>query len=177
MGNISSSGSESEEKQSLSSQNSKLKEKNEICQDNFIYNLDQKNLAAYLIGNNSARSDILIPSYIMHKQSKYIVVSISFQNCKTIKTVRFASDSKLQIIEENSFKFSKIESIKIPESVTEIGSNAFSFCSQIKFFEFHPNSKIQSINGHTFSKTSIERISIPSTVTEIGRSAFQGCEH
>lgn len=164
--------------QYLPTQNYKSEETSLFKQNNLIYKLCHQGFVAYLTGNDSASGNIRVPSYITHNSSKYIVISISknsFLNTKTIKTIQFSADSEIQTIDENSFSNSSIESITIPESVTEIASNAFSNCMQLKHVEFHPNSKLQKIYPYSFSNTIIESISIPSNVEIIGKSAFQSC--
>lgn len=164
--------------QYLSTQNYKSEETSVIKQDNLIYKLVHQGFVAYLTGNDSASGNKLIPSYITHNSSKYIVISISknsFSNSKTIKTVQFSAYSEIQTIGENSFSYSSLESIIIPENVTEIASNAFSNCKCLKRIEFHPNSKLQQIYSYSFSNTIIESISIPSNVEKIEKSAFHSC--
>lgn len=164
--------------QYLPTQNYKSEETSLFKHDNLIYKLCHQGFVAYLTGNDSASGNILVPAYVTHNSSKYIVISISknsFLNSKTIKTIQFSAASEIQTIDENSFSYSSIERIAIPESVTEIASNAFSYCTQLKRVEFHPNSKLQKIYSYSFSNTNIENISIPSNVEKIGKSAFKSC--
>ncbi len=67
-----------------------------------------------------------------------------------------------------------LKSIKIPDSVTDIGRNAFSGCSSLTEVTL-PNG-ITEIKGGTFSGcSSLTNVKIPSGVTIIGDKAFQNC--
>lgn len=67
-----------------------------------------------------------------------------------------------------------LKSIKIPDSVTDIGRNAFSGCSSLTEVTL-PNG-ITEIKGGTFSGcSSLTNVKIPSGVTIIGDKAFENC--
>ena len=68
-----------------------------------------------------------------------------------------------------------LESVKIPDSVTEIGKNAFGYCIALPSVII-PNS-VTKIGEYAFSKCkSLSSIKIPDSVTEIGRNAFAECK-
>lgn len=95
---------------------------NKIKQGNLIYYLNSIGETAYIIGNESAEEDILIPTYIEHENKRYYIISIfkdSFSKSNQIISIRFLPDSKLLIIGSNSFLESTIESI----SIESINSN------------------------------------------------------
>ena len=63
--------------------------------------------------------------------------------------------------------------VKIPETVTEIGKGAFRDCSRLKSIEI-PES-VTEIGSHTFSNTKLGSIRVPDTVTDMGDHVFSGC--
>ena len=63
--------------------------------------------------------------------------------------------------------------VKIPETVTEIGKGAFRDCSRLKSIEI-PES-VTEIGSHTFSNTKLGSIRVPDTVTGMGDHVFSGC--
>ena len=63
--------------------------------------------------------------------------------------------------------------VKIPETVTEIGDGAFRDCSRLKSIEI-PES-VTEIGSHTFSNTKLGSIRVPDTVTDMGDHVFSGC--
>lgn len=70
---------------------------------------------------------------------------------------------------------SNIESVTIPASVREIGTDAFCSCLKLKRVAFSPDSRLENIGPGSFCKTGIERIVIPKNVTTIEKYAFCGC--
>ena len=69
-----------------------------------------------------------------------------------------------------------ITSIEIPNSVTNIGSNAFRDCTSLTSIEI-PNS-VTSIGSNTFRGcTGLRSIDIPNSVENIGESAFADCSN
>jgi hypothetical protein len=52
----------------------------------------------------------------------------SFSQCKSLESVTFESDSRLERIEEEAFKWSLLKSIVIPSSVVVLGKESFSEC-------------------------------------------------
>ena len=113
--------------------------------------------------------EIEIPSFIK------IIGSYSFNKCDKLKSITFESNSNLEVIEEDAFSYSSIESISIPPRVKSIKKNAF-YSSQLKYVYFQPNSELEMIGKNAFSRTEIESISIPSNVTLIANHAFEYCE-
>lgn len=70
-----------------------------------------------------------------------------------------------------AFEDSRLESIRIPTTVTKIGGYAFTRCSNLKKVCLPPG--LTRIEGHTFSScTALESVSIPESVTYIDMDAF-----
>ena len=71
-----------------------------------------------------------------------------------------------------------LTSIKIPNSVTNIGENAFWGCSGLSSVTFGNN--VKSIGRCAFSGVNnrkFNHLSLPNSLTSIGSSAFYGCEY
>ena len=69
---------------------------------------------------------------------------------------------------------SELQSVTIPDSVTEIGSGAFGKCSNLQSIKI-PNG-VTKIGRHTFARcTGLQSVTIPDNVTEVGSCAFMGC--
>jgi len=67
-------------------------------------------------------------------------------------------------------------SIKIPNTVTIIGTNAFKDCSAITSIILESNASLTTIENHAFLNcASLTSIMIPNTVTFIASNAFVGC--
>ncbi|KAK8836917.1 hypothetical protein M9Y10_037443 [Tritrichomonas musculus] len=141
---------------------------------NFVFYEDK-----YLLGKSDLKSDVfdilyfarrdieeaIIPSFIR------IISPCAFNCCRDLQKVEFSDDSQLQIIKQNAFSDTSLESIYIPQSVIEISGNIFENTPIMKI-EFAPNSMLKTIGEYSFYDTRIESISIPSNVTKICANAF-----
>ena len=77
-------------------------------------------------------------------------------------------------IGNNAFNSSKLKSIEISSSVTDIGDRAFEYCSQATKISI-PDS-VKSIGYGAFSRCSLlETINLGPDITVIGNSCFSGC--
>lgn len=77
----------------------------------------------------------------------------------------------IKYIGQNVFQYSKIESIAIPDSVTNIMNNAFFECGQLKHVKMSKN--IATIGDSAFFGCySVEQFDLPDTLTTIGNKAF-----
>ena len=98
--------------------------------------------------------DIDIPSHTEYNGTVYTVTAIA-KNC-------FYSNRK------------SLMSVKIPETVTEIGDGAFKSCSSLTSITL-PQSLV-SIGKETFrSCSSLTSITLPQSLVSIGNSAFESC--
>lgn len=100
-------------------------------------------------------------------------------------------------IEDSCFDSAMIKQITIPDTVTEIGTNAFNHCMSLASIALPSGlQKISSgmladcrsltsitipaavteIGSQAFANSRLTSITIPSTVTTLGSSAFNGCE-
>src|SRR5690554_5619434 len=70
---------------------------------------------------------------------------------------------------------SKLESITIPDSVTEFGYRAFYWCSKLESIKI-PNSVTKIGEDAFYACSELTTIVIPDSVTDIGESAFWGCK-
>lgn len=128
--------------------------------------------------SSSSIKEIKIPLYIHHKSRKYTITGINHGAfmCLKIKSIKFPSNSKIQLIDNYSLCGTSIESITIPTHVTKIGISAFSSCTKLKIVKFNDDSKLQVIEDNSFFGTKIKYIKIPSQVTMIGSDAFSHCK-
>ena len=99
---------------------------------------------------------------------------VSIHETITVDGVDYSTKSIKQDALSNC---SRLESITIPSSVTDIGANAF-WGSGLKTVTFAEDSGITSIGPNTFSNCAyLETITIPSSVTSIGENAFSNCAY
>lgn len=99
-------------------------------------------------------TDITIPQYVEANNTRYKVISIG----------------------NDTFSYSYITTINLPNSITQIGKYAFYFCSDLQEITL-PNSLL-SIQEYTFGNChALSKIHIPNTVTEIKENAFCHCNN
>ena len=103
---------------------------------------------------NSYSGDIVIPTQVTYKDKDFVVIGIgeyAFYNCEGLGTIKFPET--LTYIGTNAFGNSNITSIEIPQDVTTINDNAFFGCSNLS------------------------TINLPENISTIGDKAFSNCEN
>ncbi len=73
-----------------------------------------------------------------------------------------------------AFAKSKLTSVEIPDTVTEIGDGAFTLCEALNKAVLPKN--LENISSNLFCYTAITEIKIPETVNYIWSYAFDGCK-
>ena len=118
--------------------------------DGIYYNINVADKTASVTsGDKNYTGDIVIPSTVFYANQNLPVTSI----------------------EHEAFSRSSITSIKIPNSVTEIGTYAFAWCIRIVSVEI-PNSITEIGDGTFYDCRELSTINLPSSLKIIGSSAF-----
>lgn len=80
--------------------------------------------------------------------------------------VEFPSNIHISILHDDIFKGNtSLESVVIPETVTQIGGFMFDGCTNLKSIKLPDN--LEDMWQYAFTRTSIEEIEIPGTVSSI----------
>lgn len=92
---------------------------------------------------------------------------------KKAKQIKFPRNT--HAIEENAFRdWESLESVVIPNTVTELGACAFSGCSKLTTVKL--SNRIVSIGRYCFSGAKLSGdLFIPATCTYVGEDAFRNC--
>ena len=91
--------------------------------------------------------------YAVEESSSGIVITQYFGNEDDVSIPRILNAKRIVGIGENAFSGSMVESVEIPEYVTEIGSGAFKDCSNLKSVVINSDSP-PVLNQNAFSKVS-----------------------
>ena len=123
-----------------------------------------KQSAAYLI-RYTTNNNSIIPGIAEHNWGANII-------SHTYGIIAF--DRPVTKIPDEAFSGSRLQSIVIPNSVTEIGEYAFDGCSKLTDTQLPDG--LKKIGSFAFrSCESLQDIAIPKSVTEIGKYAFDSC--
>ena len=95
----------------------------------------------------------------------------------TIKAIDYGKNSQIQTIGDYAFgSCGGLTAIKIPKTVTYLGSSAFYGCSNLESVEFEEGINLTEIKTNTFRNCKkLTAIKIPKTVTSLGDSVFYDC--
>lgn len=90
-----------------------------------------------------------------------------------LEQVVFEQDSQLHTIATSAFRFTRLEDIIIPASVTHIGTFAFYGNNMLKTLTFEDGSSLKTIGDYAFhGTTKLKTVLLPDTVESIGQKAF-----
>ncbi len=153
------------------------------------------NIGASVFSNCSALTSITIPDSVQS------IGSAAFSNCSglvsvtlpnnagftavpeklfwgdgSLKTTNIASLTHITSIGSRAFIDAGIESMILPDSITDIGAGAFEACRSLKSITLPDNTDFTNIPDNMFAQcNALESILIPKSVTFIGAFAFEGC--
>lgn len=102
----------------------------------------------------------------------------SFSSCKHLRTINFQENSKIKLIDHETFFASSITKIIIPKEVTKINDKAFCNCRELKSVIFEEDSKLSTIEYNAFYYTAIKCICIASkNLVNIADKSFCACSN
>ena len=84
-----------------------------------------KYIGGYAFKNCKKITEVTIPKNITR------IAGNTFENCERLQTVKFEEPSMLSEISAHAFQNTALKSIKLPESVKDIGSSAFRDCRKL----------------------------------------------
>ena len=134
----------------------------------FTNNDSYNNNTNYTFAGSDART-INIPANQVH------IGSYAFANLTNLENVNFSANSHLTHIWSSAFQGdTKLTSISLPDSLTDIKPSVFSGCTSLETINFN-NAKVGTINANTFLNcSSLASIKLPNTITGIKNNAFDG---
>lgn len=102
------------------------------------------------------------------------VTTISKKAFYSADTMEIVLPKNLKVIEEYAFALTNFESFTIPDTVTEIGTDAFYANDDLK--ELHIGKGVKTIGNLAFDRCAgLEEVVIPGNVKTIGDNVFSNC--
>lgn len=95
-----------------------------------------------------------------------------FKSCNCLNSVIILEGPDK--IGDNTFWYSGLTSIDLPESITEIGNYAFDACVYLESIELPE--RVTIIGNHAFRGSGLKQIKMPAQMTSIGAEAFSGSD-
>ncbi len=128
-----------------------------LTEGSYSYTVNSLNEATIMKCDNYISGDVVIPSTLggatvtkIHGDNKYLNYNGAFKEC------------------------SRMTSLVIPDTVTEIGEYAFYRCSKMTSVDLGKG--VKTIGRHAFEFCSaLKTVTIPDNVTSVGECAFYGC--
>ncbi|KAK8895234.1 hypothetical protein M9Y10_023676 [Tritrichomonas musculus] len=130
----------------------------------YIYEINFSKESKLMHINNGSFSSLHLYSITL-PPSLQILMPESLKGCFNLREINFLEShlNRLKIICDEAFIDTKIISIVLPESITELGSNCFPNClNQVEFEKGAP--KLEKIGDKAFSQTKIEIFNFPSNI-------------
>lgn len=151
---------------------------------------DDMTIGAYAFSECSGIASITLPNtlvevgrYAFYKSgiksitfpgSVTSVEEYAFSECPGLETVVFENGTENKQIEQYAFyKSSKIKTVTLPNTLTDIGTNAFKQCSSLK--EILLPSSINAIGNYAFEECGIEILIIKCKVNASCEGCFKNC--
>lgn len=126
------------------------------------------------LGNQLFNGCDSLTSVTFEKGSKLETIGNSaFSTCAI---AQITLPSGLKTIGNNAFAGQPLTSIKIPASVTSIGTGAFSQCESLSGVAFEKGIPLIAIGDEAFKQTALTEVEIPASVKTIGYKAFNNCK-
>lgn len=116
------------------------------------------------------------PPWFFETDAEHLIISDGITNISpyafSCKFRNYEEEGVYNDSEEYVY-FTKLKTVKLPDSIRKIGTNAFSYCASLEKINI-PDSVTQ-IGGDAFRYCeSLKKINIPDSVTQIGEYAFYG---
>ena len=131
---------------------------------------DEETKSCQVTGYTGNETEIVIPETL----DGYTVESIGRSAFSQGKMESISLPDTVTEIESYAFQSSDLKTVELPEGLESMGSDVFSQCTALTEAEFP--SGMKEIPSSTFSGCrSLTSFCIPESVTEIGQNAFSGC--
>lgn len=127
----------------------------------------------YLFAGAQELRTVSFPRYIDYLGTTS-VDNYMFYNCQALKNVLFPDDCVINTVGNRLMENCGIESVKLPDTLQNLGSYVFRNCTALKHFSFSP--AITAVPTGCFNLcSSLEGVDFPEGLTTVNAFAFSGC--
>lgn len=143
----------------------------QTLEDDYTYTDSSNNKYQYTLNTDGTTATLTkftgtaadVPETVTKDGTSYTVTAIGEHAFATMGNGRYIENTNLQ-------------SVKLPITIMEIGSNAFYWCANAGFTSITIPDGVTEIKDHTFeSCTSLKNVTLPEHLTTIGAGAFTYC--
>lgn len=125
---------------------------------------------------NVVSGDVEIPSTVSDGENEFTVIEISesaFLNCSELTSLKMPAS--ITLLGTNIFKFCRaLRTVELSPALTEISIYAFRGCSSLEQIDI-PIS-VKQIGNYAFAEcSSLTSVKVPETVTAVGMGVFRNC--
>ena len=102
------------------------------------------------------------------------IAPFAFSGARNLKRIELPDS--IQSIQESAFENSSIEEIKVPRSLSFIGSRAFINCKKLREFLVPEKGELRLIEANAFANCrSLQKVELPESLKEIDARVFSNC--
>lgn len=106
-----------------------------------------------------------------------VIGADAFRSCSHLHSVTMAEDGCLRIIKDGAWRScERLNEIKIPNSVKELGGRVFCACSNLRSVKL-PSSLVKLGEAAFADCRSLQSLELPEKLQEVGAKAFFGCRN
>ena len=128
------------------------------------------NITIISVDLNHANNPANLPNRLKAAKSINLVIKSKIERLSSELFEQFLGKDNVAMLK------SKVQSISIPNSVTEIADNCFKGWKNLSTVSFGSSSTLVRVGKEAFARTSIHEIRIPDCVEEICDSCFDECK-
>ena len=139
----------------------------QVLIDGLKYNLNRENHTAEIAEENTVSGDLVIPETVVYEGNSYVITSIglmAFRESKELQSI-VMPNSITQIKKDAFCNCSKLTSVHLSDNLISIGQYAFQNCRSLTSIEFPAS--LNTIESCAFANCGLTSVFIPKSVSRI----------
>lgn len=150
---------------------------NAFRESNALTSLTIKNMGNTVIGTDAFKGCEKLKTIDFSDTDVTDIGVRAFKECVSLESIDLSSCGKLDIIKDQCFYgCTGLESVKLPNKVTEIQRMAFKKCKGLNQINFDELDALSYIGEEAFAETGFILVVLPENLSQMGNSVFKGSE-